>query len=151
MKAITVWQPWSQLLVEGKKHDETRGWATNYRGPILIHAAKRMCAYEILCTLNEDRHFFEEAGITFDRVRNGGIAYGAIIGMANLVDCKLIDETYRDFVKNLCPAEFAFGDFTVGRYAWVMQEPVLFQKPIRIGGRQGLWNYDGPLEEGIHE
>lgn len=24
MKALTVWQPWAQLLAEGKKHEETR-------------------------------------------------------------------------------------------------------------------------------
>lgn len=28
LKVITVWQPWAQLLAEGKKHDETRNWRT---------------------------------------------------------------------------------------------------------------------------
>ena len=41
MKAITVWQPWASLLVSGRKRYETRSWATTYRGPIAIHAAKR--------------------------------------------------------------------------------------------------------------
>lgn len=41
MKAITVWQPWASLLVSGRKRYETRSWATSYRGPIAIHAAKR--------------------------------------------------------------------------------------------------------------
>ena len=40
MKAITVWQPWATLLGTGQKHNETRSWRTNYRGEILIHAAK---------------------------------------------------------------------------------------------------------------
>ena len=66
---------------------------------------------------------------------------GAIIGKAILVDCKLIDEGYRDFVETMCPAEFAFGDFTVGRYAWRLEQPVLFKKPIPVAGKQGLWNF----------
>lgn len=40
MKAITIWQPWASLLVCGEKKYETRSWATSYRGPIAIHAAK---------------------------------------------------------------------------------------------------------------
>ncbi len=40
MKAITIWQPWSSLLACGAKGFETRSWATSYRGPIAIHAAK---------------------------------------------------------------------------------------------------------------
>lgn len=39
MKVITIWQPWASLIVLGHKKIETRGWATKYRGPLLIHAA----------------------------------------------------------------------------------------------------------------
>lgn len=41
MKAITIWQPWASLLATGAKQYETRSWATSYRGPIAIHAAKK--------------------------------------------------------------------------------------------------------------
>ncbi len=41
MKAITLWQPWASLLACGAKIYETRSWATNYRGPIAIHAAAK--------------------------------------------------------------------------------------------------------------
>lgn len=41
MKAITMWQPWASLLACGAKKFETRSWATNYRGPIAIHAAAK--------------------------------------------------------------------------------------------------------------
>ena len=41
MKAITIWQPWASLLACGGKRFETRSWATSYRGPIAIHAAKK--------------------------------------------------------------------------------------------------------------
>lgn len=41
MKAISLWQPWASLIAAGVKSIETRGWPTNYRGQIAIHAAKR--------------------------------------------------------------------------------------------------------------
>jgi len=58
-----------------------------------------------------------------------------------LTDCKLIDQEYHDFIKELCPEEFLYGDFTVGRYAWRLEKPQLFKTPIPTPGKQGLWNF----------
>lgn len=41
VRALTLWQPWASLVAVGAKTIETRGWSTDYRGPLLIHAAKR--------------------------------------------------------------------------------------------------------------
>ncbi len=40
MKAISLLQPWATLVAIGAKRIETRSWATNYRGPLAIHASK---------------------------------------------------------------------------------------------------------------
>lgn len=40
MKALSVRQPWANLIAAGAKTIETRRWATNYRGPILIISSK---------------------------------------------------------------------------------------------------------------
>jgi hypothetical protein len=40
MKALTVLQPWAQLLILGAKRYETRSWKTKHRGPLLIHAGR---------------------------------------------------------------------------------------------------------------
>lgn len=39
MKALSVKQPFASLILEGKKTIETRTWATDYRGPLLICAS----------------------------------------------------------------------------------------------------------------
>lgn len=39
MKAITIRQPWTWLIVNGYKDIENRTWRTKFRGHILIHAA----------------------------------------------------------------------------------------------------------------
>lgn len=41
VRALTLRQPWASLVAVGAKTIETRGWSTDYRGPLLIHAAKR--------------------------------------------------------------------------------------------------------------
>lgn len=41
MKGITLYQPWPTLIALGVKHIETRPRGTTYRGPLLIHAAKK--------------------------------------------------------------------------------------------------------------
>jgi hypothetical protein len=40
IKALSVKQPWANLLASGKKTIETRLWPTNYRGPLLIVSSK---------------------------------------------------------------------------------------------------------------
>jgi hypothetical protein len=47
VKAISLWQPWASFIASGAKRIETRSWATSYRGPIAIHAAKRKILKEI--------------------------------------------------------------------------------------------------------
>lgn len=41
MKALSVKQPWANFIASGKKTIETRRWATDFRGDILIVSAKQ--------------------------------------------------------------------------------------------------------------
>lgn len=40
MKALSVKQPWANLIADGRKDIETRRWSTDYRGPLLIVSSK---------------------------------------------------------------------------------------------------------------
>ncbi len=40
IRALTIKQPWAELLIRGEKTIECRTWTTPYRGPLLLHAAK---------------------------------------------------------------------------------------------------------------
>lgn len=42
MKALSIKQPWAELIMRGVKDVENRTWETNYRGPLLIHAGKNI-------------------------------------------------------------------------------------------------------------
>jgi uncharacterized protein (UPF0264 family) len=40
VKALSIKQPWATLLAHGRKTIEVRRWRLNFRGPLLIHAAR---------------------------------------------------------------------------------------------------------------
>lgn len=142
MKAITIWQPWASLLVTDQKKYETRSWATSYRGPIAIHAAKRPVRRTIDALAEGD---LWETLALFESLFPGPgelvqLSTGAIVGTAILARCNLIDEA---FVAKLTPQERALGDFTLGRYAWEFQEKIPVAPPIPVKGMQGLWEWRG--------
>lgn len=144
MKAITIWQPWASLLVSGRKRYETRSWATSYRGPIAIHAAKRPVRRTI-DALTADRGDGWTTLDYFDSLfmRPGELNQlptGAIVGTAILTRCNLITEA---FLAKLTPMELALGDFTLGRYAWEFQMMVPVDPPVPARGMQGLWEWRG--------
>ena len=41
MKAISLKQPWANLVASGKKTVETRKWSTNYRGDLIICSSQK--------------------------------------------------------------------------------------------------------------
>lgn len=126
MKAITLWQPWASLVACGAKKYETRSWKTDYRGPLVIHAAKR--AYEV------DREiigYLKENGIT--------LFYRLPLGTA-LCTVDLVGIIRTEKVRGLIgEQELACGNFQPGRFAWALDNIKVFSEPIPMKGRQGLW------------
>jgi hypothetical protein len=151
MKVISLLQPWASLVAIGAKKIETRSWSTKYRGPLAIHASKRVpLEAEELCLTEPFQKTLEAAGIQF----NGDVPLsrllptGAIIATCRLVDCREIC-LYgpRASDGNLMPVlpeepEHSFGDYTPGRYAWILGNVKTLHEPIPAKGRLGLWEFD---------
>jgi hypothetical protein len=136
MKAITLWQPWAQLIVQGDKLIETRSRNTNIRGRVAIHAAKADHSGLLLHIPMRELEFFQEAGVT-------GIKEpprGAIVGTIEIIDSWPIEEIIGTGYDT--PKERAFGDWRPGRWGWILQKPVLFDKPIPAKGSQGFWSWE---------
>lgn len=157
MKAITLWQPWASLIACGAKKYETRGWATNYHGPIAIHAA-----------LKDARTMFDELPLDVQTAMSpflvehyslwSKVPHGAVIATTELVECwEIRDATssygtgygYKcigigDNARIISPNnnELLFGDWTSGRYAWELANVQMLPEPIPAKGRQGLWNWE---------
>ncbi len=124
MKALTIKQPWAELIIEGYKTYEFRSWKTNYRGKILIHAGK---------SLERDMATrFKGYNLTY--------TMGAIIGEATLEDCILVDKKFNEELRKIDPVVYGRSNH-VETYAWKLTNIVKYEKPIEIKGQLGLWNY----------
>lgn len=139
-KVITLKQPWAQLVVQGHKQMETRGFKTSHRGELYIHSSAHfnsefidLCYTEPFNRCIESPHYLK---------------CGYIIGKVDLMDC-FPTEAVRDMMKGGTPGdrELAFGDYSDGRYAWLLARPVMFKKPIFQKGSLSLWNYPYLIEE----
>lgn len=138
MKTITVWQPWAGALAAGIKENETRSWATKYRGPIAIHAAMREVFDGLELIPVPTALKIKEAL----RCEWADMPRGAIVATGELVDCIRITP---EFVATLSPDELALGDYTLGRYAWKLANVKRLPEPIPAKGKQGLWNWEALL------
>ena len=45
-------------------------------------------------------------------------------------------------MNKLTMEEKAFGDYSSGRYAWILKNPIAFAKPIPARGMLSLWEYE---------
>lgn len=133
MKAISLWQPWATLVTVGRKQIETRSWATGYRGPLLIHAAKRPMDYI-------GRALLAACGLHDD------VPLGALLCCVDLLDCWPTDgggnlynpEKQRGDCIKVDPNERCLGDYSLHRFGWMLKWRYRLD-PIPCRGRQRLF------------
>ena len=118
MKALSLKQPWAELIANGMKSIETRTWSTMHRGTLLIVASK-----------SADK----EAMVRF-RVQ-GPFQRGEAVCIVDLLNCRPM--TPEDEKDACCSCE-------PGRYAWILGDVCRVQ-PAYIRGQLSL--YDVPDEK----
>lgn len=148
MKAISLTQPWATLAAINAKRIETRGWKTDYRGPLAIHAAKGWTEEIVRMTMRGEpfRSVLAAAGYPLFSL----LPRGAVIATCRLVDCRPITPTSKEFGVNgilwlLDDQERAFGDYTPGRWAWLLADMVPLPTPVPARGALGLWPWSGAV------
>ncbi|GCD10491.1 ASCH domain-containing protein [Clostridium tagluense] len=150
MKCLSIIEPFATLIAIQEKRIETRSWKTNYRGEIAIHASKTINKEgKESCLKNEFLEVLEGKYIIING--NNKIQYnfnfGNIIAIGDLIDCVQMKELYEDYAilengMKVEGNELVFGDYTPGRYAWILDNIHLLNKPIKVKRHLGLWNYN---------
>lgn len=169
MKALSLTQPYATLVSLGAKRIETRSWATSYRGRLLIHAAKGMGPVGGNRGLNHlvaNEPFWsvlQAAGCTFGRRAPSGLPFGAIVAVCDLVDCVSTglypvilfqrsvqhgSEIWQVPPGNMS-REYSFGDYSPGRYAWLLADVQAFPESVECKGALGLWKPDAATMEAV--
>lgn len=123
MKAITICQPYSHLIVIGEKHVENRTWNTPHRGPLAIHAGKSRA------WLNGDEH--DSQGRPH--------VLGAIVATCTLVDCVRIEDIEAGRLDLRFP-QLRNRAHCFGPWCWVLADVKPLAVPIPWRGAQGLFH-----------
>lgn len=144
------------------KRIETRHWATSYRGPLAIHAAKRRIQGELVY-MNSVYHWqgaMHPLLTRHDKTLVDDLPFGAIVATAELVDCRPTDSFTVAELDTPCSPEGAatnlydwtermMGDFSPGRFGWVFKNIRKLSEPVPFIGRQGFFNVpDGLILNG---
>jgi hypothetical protein len=128
MKALTINQPYAELIVLGEKRVENRGWSTPYRGPVLIHAGKSAIRVT-----------------PASKARFPDMQFGVIIGRANLVECIKAPKADQD---REIPLGFEWvldHQYADSSRSWlILSDVARIRRPIQVRGQ--LWMFDVPDE-----
>lgn len=115
MKALSLKQPFAELVVSGRKTVELRKWNTKFRGTFYIHASKI-----------PDRRAMSKFGFK-------DLPLGCIVGCATLVDVLVYDDTSfaEDRDKHLAGSSF-------GKFGFVLKDCKRLEKKY-VKGKLGFW------------
>lgn len=153
MRILSLTQPWATLVAIGAKTIETRSWSPNYRGPLAIHAAKSLAPLGGRRGLHEllSRRVFGEALLAGGVRWEDQLPFGAIVavckidgyaptghGVAAGDTVSYIDAAGRAAERVVGEQEHAFGDYSAGRWLWMLADVKWLSTPLPHKGGQGL-------------
>lgn len=140
MKALSLWQPYASAVALKLKKIETRSWRTNFLGEIAICASQKKSATmrEFFDTVTGGYTavsiaFSNEMLIHFDQ-----LPFGAVGDIEFWSDSKAVGKVER-----------LFGDYSPGRYGWVLDQVERLRKPVPVIGRQGIFNLPDDVEQKV--
>ena len=100
MKALSLKQPWAELILLEKKKIELRKWKTKFRGEFLIHASK-----------SPDKESMKKFNFQ-------DLPCGFIVGKANLVDIKEYKDN-KEFIKD---KSLHLASEEWGKYGFILKD-----------------------------
>ncbi|MDA2935759.1 ASCH domain-containing protein [Patescibacteria group bacterium AH-259-L05] len=123
MKALSIHQPWANLIVQDKRVFEIRSWAPKYRGRLVIHAG-----------LTVEKEECKRLGITIILENE----VGCLLGTVDLIEIKRLTEKEWETCRplHLEVGSRPYGDNT---FAWRFENSYKFPVPIKYKGRLGLF------------
>ena len=119
IRAITICQPYAELIMLGCKTVENRKWPLK-PGPIVIHAGKSKTWWKTY--RNEDGPINREQ-----------VPYGCVVGVANVIGCAKIDDDWGQFENHR-------NHHASGPVCWLLSEVRRVAEVFPATGKQGLWN-----------
>jgi hypothetical protein len=125
-RALSIQQPWAELILRGTKKIEIRSWSTAFRGPIWIHTGKKGNRYQEI------------------EYQLGDLFHGGYVGKCVIQAVIPLDsrrwELWRD-------RHLDYGDYRPGFYGFMLTNVVRFEEPLPGGGALKIFRPDGSIAE----
>lgn len=118
MKALSLKQPYAELIISGKKTIELRKWNTKFRGEFLIHASS-----------SSDNEAMQRFGFK-------DLPTGCIVGKANLVGVK----NYQNQEEHAKDKNLHLANSSWGNYGFIIENAQRI-KPILAKGKLNFWDF----------
>lgn len=159
MKALSIKQPYSSLIVEGIKDIENRSFKTNFRGRVYIHASAQWHdrlktdslftkeQWEDIHKNNLDKNIDLNLYRYIQKDVTDKLIVSAIIGEVEIVDCVINhDSIWAEKTEGVMVGnQFIHNDKPI--YNWVLANPVLYKKPIlNVKGKLSFWEFRNLIE-----
>jgi hypothetical protein len=129
--ALSVRQPWAELIVTGKKTIEIRSWSTDYRGLLWIHTGlKGTPELESILGLK-------------DLFTGGYVGSAVLDGVVHLDRNRWQQWSPR----HLC----SYESYRPGLFGWVLSSALKFSEPIQGPGQLGLFDPGDRLNELLNQ
>ncbi|MCY3895655.1 MAG: ASCH domain-containing protein [Chloroflexi bacterium] len=160
MRAMTLWELYASAIARGFKTTETRSWAppSELVGQrIAIHAAKRRVDTREI-PLEMARQLEVDWPDWMEHVWQEKLPYGCVVATAKLADVRQVTHLGRDGVVRYVSPPFKhdpeqgvvwedtgtmqadpYGDYSLDRILWVLEDVQALAQPVPVRGRQGLW------------
>lgn len=126
--ALSIRQPWAELILRGTKTIEVRSWPTKHRGLLWLHAGKRV----------------DRAACDYYSMARDSLVTGALVGCCQLEDCVEFDATSWTELRS---RHLNLEAFRAPLFGWVLASAE--RKPIEpMPGRLGLMKLPGNQGDG---
>jgi hypothetical protein len=123
--ALTISQPYADLIAQLKKWVENRQWYTRYRGILLIHAGSG------------------EQYLTKAEMRRRGLPMSAVVAVCELEDCVDIPDLRARHLRgerlSKRQLEIVGHEYAEGKYGHVYRNVRPVVPPVPCKGKQGFW------------
>lgn len=123
MKALTLTQPWAQLMADGRKHYETRSWYPWRLKPGELLAITASARMQLV-----DKSFAQSYG--YDP---RALQLGCVVAVVSFVDAHKTEHS------TVSDEEREYGDYTPGRFAWHCEHVLKLAEPVPCRGMLGIW------------
>lgn len=149
MKVNSIWNPYATLIVNGFKTIETKVWPvpSTILGQRIGIASTKTIRPEQRATLQDPDflEFYSRLGLPLEIE---GLHNGYLLGTVIIDSYELVTS---EFLEEISPEEQMYGWYEVPErsvYAWRLRDPRALAHPIPIQGKQGIYEWNGNLDDG---